>query len=75
MSATFGFFNLCLHPFVQEYDKVNLQKIGISLSKKQKTDSKKVLLFISLPYDTTKLKKILEWWMSFVHNFEKNGWV
>jgi hypothetical protein len=58
MLATFGFFNLW-------------QTFLISLSKKQKPNSKKALLFILLPYDTTNVKKIFEWWRRFGRKFEK----
>jgi hypothetical protein len=45
--------------------------MGTSLPKKKKPDSKKALLSILLPYDTTNVKKILEWWRGFVTFFEK----
>jgi hypothetical protein len=54
-----------------EYDKENCLQIGISLSKKKKPNSKKVFLFILLPYDITNVKKIFEWWRGFGRNFEK----
>jgi|GEM_PF-4297660 len=44
-------------------------------SKKKKPDSKKVLLFISLHYDTTNVIKILVWWRSFYIILKKNKYL
>jgi hypothetical protein len=47
------------------------QTLIIFLSKKNLFCSKRVFVFILLPYDVTKLKKIFEWWRRLWNNFEK----